>query len=74
MRKLFTLIGFSVGLVGAVGYLLWEPQPQRVNYAFVGDEQYQGAPDWMLLVFGLPVLGGLLGLAIAVSVGCIRRS
>ncbi|MGF0310733.1 hypothetical protein [Rhodococcus sp. IEGM1428] len=74
MRKLFTLIGFSVGLIGAVGYLLWDRQPQRVNYAFVGDERYQGAPGWMLLVFGLPVLGALLGLAIAVSVSRIRRS
>jgi len=74
MRKLFTLIGFSVGLIGAVGYLSWERRPQRVNYAFVGDEQYQGVPDWMFLVIGLPVLGALLGLAIAVSAGRIRRS
>ncbi|MDI9893567.1 hypothetical protein QM797_02410 [Rhodococcus sp. IEGM 1381] len=79
MRKLFTLIGLSLGLVCSLGYLVWENRPRRVNYAFVVDDSaYTGIlglqNTTLLIIIGLPVLGALLGLAIAVSVDRIRRN
>ncbi|WP_269744617.1 hypothetical protein [Rhodococcus sp. AW25M09] len=38
MRKVWTLVGLSLGLVG---YLLWENRPQRINYALVADDSAQ---------------------------------
>lgn len=78
MRKVSTLIGFSLGLIASIGIVLWADAPRRVNYAFVGgDPQYSeflGMPGQMAtLVVGLPVLGAVLGFAVGVLITSARR-
>ncbi len=78
MRRLSTLVGLCLGLIGSLGYLLWEIRPRRVNYAFVVDSSsyirslgitYTTA----FVVFGLPVLGAVLGLVVGVLFTRKRR-
>lgn len=59
MRKVSTLIGFSLGLIASIGIVLWADAPRRVDYAFVaGNSQYSeflGMPGQLAtLVVGLP--------------------
>ena len=78
MRRLSTLVGLCLGLIGSLGYLLWEIRPRRVNYAFVVDSSsyirslgitYTTA----FVVFGLPILGAVLGLVVGVLLTRKRR-
>ncbi|MDI6626616.1 MAG: hypothetical protein QME72_02735 [Rhodococcus sp. (in: high G+C Gram-positive bacteria)] len=78
MRKVSTLIGFSLGLIASIGIVLWADAPCRVNYAFVGgDSQYSeflGMPGQLAtLVIGLPVLGAVLGLVVGIVISRVRR-
>ncbi|MDZ7910297.1 MAG: hypothetical protein U5O16_00380 [Rhodococcus sp. (in: high G+C Gram-positive bacteria)] len=78
MRKVSTLIGFSLGLVASIGIVLWTGAPRRVNYAFVaGHSQYSdflGMPgQFAALVVGLPVLGAAFGLVVGVLMWRARR-
>ena len=77
MRKVSTLIGFSLGLIVSIGIVLWSDAPRRVNYAFVaGHSQYSeflGMPGQMAaLVIGLPVLGAVLGFVVGVLISRAR--
>ncbi|MDV8021267.1 hypothetical protein [Rhodococcus sp. IEGM 1330] len=79
MRKVSTLIGFSLGLIASIGIVLWTGAPRRVNYAFVaGHPQYSeflGMPGpFAALVVGLPILGAALGLVVGVVISRARRA
>lgn len=78
MRKVSTLIGFSLGLIASIGIVLWADAPRRVNYAFVaGNSQYSeflGMPGQLAaLVVGLPVLGAAFGFVAGVLISRARR-
>ncbi|MCJ0979014.1 hypothetical protein MTX35_14975 [Rhodococcus sp. ARC_M12] len=78
MRKVSTLIGFSLGLIASIGIVLWTGAPRRVNYAFVaGHPQYSeflGMPGQLaVLVVGVPVLGAVLGFVVGVLISRARR-
>lgn len=77
MRKVCALIGFSLGLMASIGFLLWTNRPRRVNYAFVVDDsayvEILGMPTSMFLVLvGLPVLGAVLGFVVGVLISRLR--
>ncbi|OZC79420.1 hypothetical protein CH251_00495 [Rhodococcus sp. 06-462-5] len=77
MRKVSTLIGFSLGLIASIGIVLWTGAPRRVNYAFVGDDsqysEFLGMPGQSAaLVIGLPVLGAVLGFFAGVLISRAR--
>lgn len=71
MRRLSTLVGLCLGLIGSLGYLLWEIRPRRINYVFVADDPSFIQSLWQthttaLIVLGLPILGAVLGLVVGV--------
>lgn len=73
MRKVSTLIGFSIGLMVSIGIVLWVGAPRRVNFAFVAGRspswEFLGMPGPMAaFVIGSPVLGAVLGLLVGVLI------
>ena len=71
MRKVCALGGLCLGLIGSLAYLLWENRPRRINYAFVVDSSRYISSlgithTTAFVIFGLPVLGAVLGLVVGV--------